>query len=294
MQLWPALPCLNMWVKILGYSETQAAERVNSVRLMRAIPEVEAKIKTGSLSMTTASLVQRHLKQEKRAGNSLSQTAALELIESCSGQSKRDVEKTLLSQASAEAKGMREKVREVTPQLTELKFFIPESTFQKLSEVKNLIGNESLQEIFDQGLDALIHESQKKKGRVKVSDKIKDPIKDKEETVHERSEMVKPTSSTLPAKEEATIPTPPSSYRSRFISIHTKRIISARSGDQCEHVDPKSKIRCTSRHLLELDHIHPYALGGSNEASNLRFTCRTHNLKAAMEAGFDVHPRPKH
>ena len=68
MQLWPALPCLNMWVKILGYSETQAAERVNSVRLMRAIPEVEAKIKTGSLSMTTASLVQRHLKQEKRAG----------------------------------------------------------------------------------------------------------------------------------------------------------------------------------------------------------------------------------
>ena len=117
-------------VKVLGYSESQAAERVNSVRLMRAIPEVEDKIKEGSLSMTTASQVQRHLRQEKKAGNPLNPAGTLELIESCAGQSKREVEKTLLSHASQEAAALQEKIREVTPELTELKFLVSESTFQ--------------------------------------------------------------------------------------------------------------------------------------------------------------------
>ena len=259
-----SLACSSLFeyvVKVLGYSESQAAERVNSVRLMRAVPEVENKMKEGTLSMTTASQVQRHLRQEKKSGNPLNRDETLELIESCVGQSKREVEKNLLSQTSVEAKMMQEKIWEVTPELTELKFFVSESTFQKLNEVKNLIGSESLQMIFDQALDALIQESRKKKGRLKAP-------------------SVAP--STLPAKEKT---------RSRFISIHTKRAISLRSCDQCEDIDPKTKIRCTSRYRLELDHIHPFSLGGSNEASNLRLVCRAHNLKAAMEAGLDVRPR---
>ena len=274
------LSCSSLFeyvVKVLGYSESQAAERVNSVRLMRTIPEVEDKIKEGSLSMTTASQVQRHLRQEKKAGNPLNQTETLELIESCVGQSKREVEKTLLSQTSQEAKIMQEKIREVTPELTELKFLVSESTFQKLNEVKNLVGNESIQIIFDQALDALIEKSKKKKGRA---------------TAHATSQVTESVPATLPAKEKSKKAKASSQERSRFISIHDKRFINQRAGDQCEHVDPITQIRCTSRYRLELDHIHPFTLGGSNAASNLRLLCRAHNLKAAMEAGLDVRPRP--
>ncbi|WP_397427890.1 HNH endonuclease [Pseudolysinimonas sp.] len=36
-------------------------------------------------------------------------------------------------------------------------------------------------------------------------------------------------------------------------------------------------VRCLSRQFLELDHVKPRALGGGDEASNLRLLCRAHN-----------------
>lgn len=35
--------------------------------------------------------------------------------------------------------------------------------------------------------------------------------------------------------------------------------------------------RCEATHLLEFDHIVPYALGGTATAGNIRLRCRTHN-----------------
>ena len=42
------------------------------------------------------------------------------------------------------------------------------------------------------------------------------------------------------------------------------------------HVSADGK-RCGARGFLELDHIVPHALGGSDEAENLRVRCRPHN-----------------
>ena len=83
-------------VKVLGYSESQATERVNSVRLIRTIPSVETKIESGELSLTTASQVQRFVRMEKKSGNPVSCIRVEEIVNACSGQSKREVEKTLL------------------------------------------------------------------------------------------------------------------------------------------------------------------------------------------------------
>ena len=42
--------------------------------------------------------------------------------------------------------------------------------------------------------------------------------------------------------------------------------------------------RCKARGFLEFDHLHPHALGGSGDASNLRLLCRSHNRLAAEQA----------
>lgn len=42
--------------------------------------------------------------------------------------------------------------------------------------------------------------------------------------------------------------------------------------------------RCGSTHLLEVEHIHPRAKGGSNNPENLALFCRTHNTLSAIEA----------
>ncbi|MBS2014030.1 MAG: HNH endonuclease [Deltaproteobacteria bacterium] len=63
----------------------------------------------------------------------------------------------------------------------------------------------------------------------------------------------------------------------------TRREVFERDGVRCAFVDAEGR-RCTSRTRLELDHIVPRARGGSDEASNLRVTCRAHNLHLAEEA----------
>jgi hypothetical protein len=49
----------------------------------------------------------------------------------------------------------------------------------------------------------------------------------------------------------------------------------------CEYVDPQSGRRCGSTYQLEIDHIVPKALGGSDDPSNLRCLCKQHNLLEA-------------
>ncbi len=73
--------------------------------------------------------------------------------------------------------------------------------------------------------------------------------------------------------------------RSRYIPATVKREVWCRDGGRCSYVDPHSGRRCGSRFLLELDHIVPFALGGSAEPGNLRVLCAAHNRFRHREYG---------
>ena len=76
--------------------------------------------------------------------------------------------------------------------------------------------------------------------------------------------------------------------RSRYIPAPVWRAVWRRDGGCCSYVDPHSGRRCGSRFLLQLDHIVPFALGGSAEPGNLRVYCAAHNRFHHREYG----PRP--
>jgi hypothetical protein len=61
----------------------------------------------------------------------------------------------------------------------------------------------------------------------------------------------------------------------------TRNAVLKNSGGRCEYREPATGRRCEGRHLLEVDHIQPRALGGTHEPGNLRALCRTHNLMMA-------------
>ena len=63
----------------------------------------------------------------------------------------------------------------------------------------------------------------------------------------------------------------------RAIPAAVKRHVWNRDGGRCSYVDPRSRRRCASRHLLQIDHVFPYALGGRAEPANLRLLCATHH-----------------
>ena len=73
--------------------------------------------------------------------------------------------------------------------------------------------------------------------------------------------------------------------RSRYIPAPVRREVWRRDRGCCSYVDPRSGRRCGSRFLLELDHIVPFALGGSAEPGNLRVHCAAHHRFRHREYG---------
>ncbi|ABS25540.1 HNH endonuclease [Anaeromyxobacter sp. Fw109-5] len=61
-----------------------------------------------------------------------------------------------------------------------------------------------------------------------------------------------------------------------------RREVWKRDGGRCAWVAPDGR-RCDSRWQLELDHIHPQALGGPSTVENLRVACKSHNLLHAEQ-----------
>jgi hypothetical protein len=73
----------------LGYSESQASERVNAVRLMRQNEGVRVHLISGALSLTAAAQIQRFVVAEKRHAERLPAAERSHVIEACLNQSKR-------------------------------------------------------------------------------------------------------------------------------------------------------------------------------------------------------------
>ena len=73
----------------------------------------------------------------------------------------------------------------------------------------------------------------------------------------------------------------------RFIPQKIRRYIWKRDHGECSYVCPKTKNKCGSNHLLQIDHIQPFALGGSHHPDNLRLLCARHNqLRSQRTFGF--------
>ena len=51
-------------------------------------------------------------------------------------------------------------------------------------------------------------------------------------------------------------------------------------------MDRTSGRRCGSQHLLQIDHVVPYARGGAAEPNNLRLLCAAHHRYRHAGAGF--------
>ena len=285
-------------VKELGLSEPAAAERVNAVRLMKSVPEVKSHLEAGRLTLTSAAQIQRFIKTEEKVsaqnkGTPIqSVSAKKDLIDACLGQSKREVEKTLFSKQSEPAKSLnQERIRAVSSNQSEIRFIAEDKTTQKINRVKELLGEKSLETIFDQALELLILKEEKKRGMFHHPEKRKSAEISKQIEKDLTSNLKTPQPIEFKIKKTEEVPVNKRkndeivfsrSSHSRFVPIDLKRAIFQRSKGQCEYIDSKTGDRCRSKYRLNIDHIHPFALGGKTEFKNLRHLCFNHNQRAAM------------
>src|SRR6188768_1750359 len=74
----------------------------------------------------------------------------------------------------------------------------------------------------------------------------------------------------------------PKSNPKRHCPAAVARAVFLRDGQQCSYVSPDGR-RCSARRCLELDHVHPWAVGGESTIENLRVRCRAHNQRYARQ-----------
>jgi len=285
-------------VRELGYSESQASERVNAVRLMRQNPEAKVHLESGALTLTTAAMVQRFFNQEKKLNARLPSDSRQEIIETCTRQSKRAVDAFLMSRASNPVKQARtEKTRIVAPELTEIKTVLNPAQARALARARELFPDDSLALLLDRALRELIAKKEKQMGKT-ANPETSEPLPGSAHSFQSDSAVgaappalsvwsaAPPAlSNPAPERKHPEISTAPVKDRGRFIPANLKRAIHSRSGGQCEWRSAKTGERCPSRSRLQIDHIRPLALGGATTRENLRHLCSNHNARAAVEKG---------
>ena len=87
-----------------------------------------------------------------------------------------------------------------------------------------------------------------------------------------------------PARTETSAAKP--GVSGRAIPAAVKREVWRRDRGRCRYVDRTSGRRCGSQHLLQIDHVVPYACGGAAEPNNLRLLCAAHHRYRHVGAGF--------
>ena len=243
----------------------------------------------------------------------LSQEEKENLVKKVEGCSTRTTEK-LLSEADPSLSLLkREKVRFLGKGKVEVKIVIDEKCYKELEQLKNLLSHRNPNLSYGELILILSKEALKKhdprekntrrrkEEKIQKNPSIKKPeFKDKsaelaitsapklrQKKIPEHSLSGKPATSALRSEQTdqyfrekpAFVPKPKHQIKkiSRYIPSHLRKYIWARDQGQCTYVHHETKRRCTCRHLLQIDHIQPFALGGRTEKENLRLLCAGHN-----------------
>jgi hypothetical protein len=252
-------------IKDLGYSESAAYRRQQAARVLLSVPDVALKLESGELGLTVLSKVQTFIQaDEKRTGERMSAEEKSEIltkVESCSG---REAEHRLAQHfpevASRFPDGLaaNEKVRAVSESQVSVQLTFTREQFEKLKRIQELLSHTHLgsshAELLDAAMDVFLEK--------------KDPLK----------KLVKPRAAPCDTAAEVEMRY---AKPAKSLTPSTRNAVLKKSGGQCEYRESKMGHRCASRHFLEIDHIQPRALGGTNVPDNLRVLCRTHNLLVA-------------
>jgi 5-methylcytosine-specific restriction endonuclease McrA len=266
-------------VRRLGMSEGASFRRINAARLARRFPGLVGAIESGAVHLSALVLLRDHLTESN----------VDELVAACSGKTKREVEELVARRAPRP--DVPSQIRKLpapvavdpSPMAVRASLFgesppalasvpapaaslppRPAARTEPLSESRykvQLTVGTALRDKLERAKDLLRHRNPGGDLAV-VMEHALDALLAKLE-----KERLGKTS--RPRRTERT------TERGR-IPTAVRREVFARDGKQCTFVDEQGR-RCGSRAFLELDHIESRALGGGEDAANLRVACRAHN-----------------
>jgi len=265
-------PSIFSWMtECLGYSEGAAQRRIQAMRLVQDLPEIEDKISSGKLSLCVASQLQSFLRRDDKRRREekiekLSKVEKLDLVSRLGGTSARECERAL-AQISPEMALPREKTRPITEEISQISFIASKKLIEKFERLKSLTSHQNPEGSYEKLFTHLAAIAMEKLDPVERQ-KRRECRKNKR-----NQEAVKSTLKNSNDKELL-----PTLETKRSIPKPLRDQVWLRDGGQCQYRDKRTGKRCASKHLLELDHQVPFSWGGEHSLKNLRLHCPNHNL----------------
>ena len=229
-------------------------------------------------------------KPENKTPVDLNSTQKLNLIKKAEGQSSRELEKTLFD-IDPEVCNEKERVRHINNDKVEIKVILDKNSQQKLEDLKKLLShknpNMSYGELFSLLAELGLNKYDPKRKLNKKIDWIpayagmttsiskRTTSMESEKTVDKKPQKTsgQKTNQKLNNNHRYSKPT-------RYIPSVIRHHVWMRDQGQCTYVCPKTKRRCASNHLVQIDHVKLFSLGGTHETDNLRLLCANHNQYA--------------
>ncbi len=265
----------SMWDycrRALKFSESVSQQRILVARATRRHPELLAMLADGRLTLCTAADLVPHLDDKGPAS----------LLQEASGKSRREIQKLTGHADRAVERDVIRRVGTAKPlQLVDespvapvadvvlrpvpavatkepaaevrlrVAFTASKDVVAKLERLQTLLGDAALEEVVGKAADLLLNkvDPERREAR-RVERKVK------------TAPMAEAPKKVMPRR-------PPAPLRDKVMIA---------AGRRCEFVGPGG-VRCAETRFLSIDHIRPYALGGTSaDQSNLRCLCLAHNM----------------
>lgn len=256
-------------VRRLGMSEDEACRRIGAARIVRRFPQVLPLIAAGSIHLTTLTKLGHYLTDEN----------VDDVMAEASGKTKRELEIIIarrwprpdvpsgftdsahetpadgaVEAVFAELRGGGAKVTALSPGRHHVEFTASDALRRKLERAQDLMAHRNpsrdLAAVVESAVELLLAKLERE--RLGKTSRPAHP--------RQRGQALGPVR----------------------VSQEVRRTVFERDGEQCSFQDREGN-RCPATSRLELDHIKPRALGGTNDADNLRVRCAAHNLHWARK-----------
>jgi 5-methylcytosine-specific restriction endonuclease McrA len=249
----------------LGMSENEAFRRLVAARLGRRFPVIHSLLASGAVHLSALELLRERLTENNH----------VELLEAVSQKSKHDIQAFLAarfpkSDVPSTIRELPGRIEPLSQARYRVEFTANAELREKLELCRDLMSHANpgreLSVVVDRAVDLLLAElARKRVARTKRSRERRPPEQCRGEK-HPHEEFARLASRRRPKPGR--------------IASTTRRQVFERDGLRCAYVSPDGR-RCDARAFLELDHVEPRALGGSDDAKNLRVLCHAHNQLAA-------------
>jgi len=167
----------------------------------------------------------------------------------------------------------------------QVQFLASERFMKKFERVKALLSNKdgkpSYEAVLEAALDEFLKDHDPERRRQRREERREKAESGQNSAKFVEGKTVRPQKTSRYGRSER------AEEHSRHIPASTRDAVFKRDKDRCTYVGSNG-VRCGAKHHLQIDHVVPYARGGTNGVHNLRLLCERHNkLEAERVYGSD-------